>query len=476
MAAYVSDWSQEVYGDVRNYAVAGAGTAARRDALNEYLQHELALANAGPGSAATARSFLQATRSPLANAAWAWDSAFGWTAVTASLMQDYVSAQTYAARWHDADRPLDRFGFAWSPKNLWGVTPTEYNAQTAAILDRLAAAVRDSGEPLATGDPGVGACGAGGTWCSGSLDGAAFTTAWQTLASWPVPALALTGAPSVSAGATTGLTVELRESGAAVAAAQPLAVSLVTSSAGGSFAPTAAGPWSPTLTVTIPAGASSATFAYRDTAAGGTVLTAAADGAQQGSANVTVTAGALAALTLDPAAATVAAGSMLRFAVTGADAWGNAVAVAPDWVLAAGTPGMLAPEGAAATFTAGSVPGSGTVIVSAGGVTATASVTVVQRLSVRSITFVRLADGRLVVTVTVVDATGTPVAGATVALTLYRDKTVYASGSGQTGGAGDFIFTTAPGTPSGCYAAGVASISAGTAIWDGVMPRSRFCG
>jgi hypothetical protein len=169
-------------------------------------------------------------------------------------------------------------------------------------------------------------------------------------------------------------------------------------------------------------------------------------------------------------------GSSRRFAVTGADAWGNAVAVAPAWALAEGTPGMLTADGAAATFTAGPFPGSGTVLVSAGGVTTTASVTVVQRLSVRSITFARLAEGRLAVTVAVVDAAGAPAAGATVALSLYRDKTVYASGSGQTGAAGDFTFTTAPGTPSGCYSAGIASIAAGTAIWDGVMPRSRFCG
>ena len=38
--AYVSDWSQELYGDVRDYAVAGASRseAARLD-LNDYLQH-----------------------------------------------------------------------------------------------------------------------------------------------------------------------------------------------------------------------------------------------------------------------------------------------------------------------------------------------------------------------------------------------------------------------------------------------------
>ena len=39
MSAYVSDWSQEVYGDFRRYAVPGAPIQVRRDYLNDYLQH-----------------------------------------------------------------------------------------------------------------------------------------------------------------------------------------------------------------------------------------------------------------------------------------------------------------------------------------------------------------------------------------------------------------------------------------------------
>ena len=39
LSRYVSDWSQELYGDVRTYAVAGVPREARRDSLNEYLQH-----------------------------------------------------------------------------------------------------------------------------------------------------------------------------------------------------------------------------------------------------------------------------------------------------------------------------------------------------------------------------------------------------------------------------------------------------
>src|SRR5207248_8629897 len=70
MNAYVSDWAQEVYGDFRDYGVAGSDLPTRRDYLNDYLQHELVLADAGPDTVATARSYLQTAYSPLANAAW----------------------------------------------------------------------------------------------------------------------------------------------------------------------------------------------------------------------------------------------------------------------------------------------------------------------------------------------------------------------------------------------------------------------
>src|SRR5262249_38250490 len=113
MSAYVSDWSQEVYGDVRDYAVAGAPPDARRDALAEYLQHQPALARAALPEGAGAAAFLVAAYDPLANAAWQYDSAFGWTNVPVELMEDYVSAQVYAAR----SAGDGRFGFAWSPRN-----------------------------------------------------------------------------------------------------------------------------------------------------------------------------------------------------------------------------------------------------------------------------------------------------------------------------------------------------------------------
>ena len=96
LGRFASDWSQELYGDIRHYAVPGATREARRDLLNEYLQHQSVLAGVAPSSADAARGFLRDFYSPLANAAWRYDAAFGWTDVPVELMQDYVSAQTYA--------------------------------------------------------------------------------------------------------------------------------------------------------------------------------------------------------------------------------------------------------------------------------------------------------------------------------------------------------------------------------------------
>ena len=142
MSSYVSDWSQEVYGDVMKYAVAGAAPDVRRDELNAWLQHPLSLVNASPpDEVTTARTFLQSAYTPLANAAWRYGagSGFGGTDVPTAVMQDYVSAQTYAMR--SAGTHL---GFAWTPKRPEGESSTQFAAESGALLDRLATAIHDS--------------------------------------------------------------------------------------------------------------------------------------------------------------------------------------------------------------------------------------------------------------------------------------------------------------------------------------------
>jgi hypothetical protein len=258
-SSYVRDWAQEDYGDLRTYAVGGASPEARRDQEVQYLGHEPALAHAGPADVATARAFLDAAYIGLGNAAWAWPSAYGWTQAPLATMEDFVSGQVFAARSLGAPSGVDRLGFAWSPNNTLGLSDPDFAAQTGALLDRLAAAIRDSGtDPAAACAP---------AWCATSLDGAAFTTAWQWFSTWSPTTVAFTSAPAAfTAGGSTALTVELQAAGVAHAASSPQTVTFTSSSPTGSFSPSA--------TVTIPAGSSTATVTYGDATPGSPTVSA----------------------------------------------------------------------------------------------------------------------------------------------------------------------------------------------------------
>ena len=157
MNAYVSDWSQEAYGDVRSYAAPGAPTAGRRDALVDYLRHGDLLAGAGGATSGTANAFFANAASPLGNAAFQWDFGFGYTLVDPGLMQHFVSAQVYAMRNHSVrfGRASDHWGFAWAPRNSGSVPTPEWAAMTGSVLDRLATAIRDSAFETPA-DPGGG--------------------------------------------------------------------------------------------------------------------------------------------------------------------------------------------------------------------------------------------------------------------------------------------------------------------------------
>ena len=269
LSRYASDWSQELYGDVRTYAVAGVVREARRDSLNEYLQHQMSLASVAPVAGESARAFLAAAYSPLANAAWQYDASFGWTNVPVELMQDYVSAQTYAM----GSAGNSRFGFAWSPRNLVGMPSGDFTAQTDALLVRLAAAIADSGQAAEA------ACGS--TWCNRDLDGAAVTTAWRTFAAWKPSALAFATNPqTLSPGVPSApLTVELRTSrGTAYTAGLPVTVELTSSSPTGEFSTNSGGPWTVTLTTPIASGETVTSIYFRDTQSGSATIVAAAAG------------------------------------------------------------------------------------------------------------------------------------------------------------------------------------------------------
>jgi hypothetical protein len=467
MSQYVSDWSPEVYGDVRNYAVAGASPADRRDHLNDYLGHEYALAAAAPPEAAAAHDFITRTFSPLANAAWIWDSGFGYTNVPLAQMEDYVTAQTYALRSFDAAHgvAVDHFGFAWAPKMLdnsaW--TP-DFTTQTGALLDRLAASIHESDlSPDA-------ACGT--AWCTSTVDGAAFVDTWKQFTAWSYPTVGFTTAPAtIVAGSSTPVTVQLQTNGVAQTTDAPLTVTLASSSTAGGFSGGPDGPWTSTLDVPVAAGASSASFYYRDTKAGPATITASTAGRQPGTQVETVTAGALASLSVSPTSASLAVGGSQTFTAAGADTYGNAVVPSVTWSAAGGT--LSATTATTATFTA-TAAGQGSVTATNGTISASAVVTVAAqpKSRVSSITYSR-SSSTLSVTFTAVSSSGQPLSNASIGLRILRNGASYATGTARTGSNGKA--TVSVKTSRGCYSTTITSVTASGLTWDGTTPSNSYC-
>jgi hypothetical protein len=481
MNAYVSDWSQEAYGDVRSYAVPAAPLAGRRDGLVDYLRHMDLLAAAGGTVSGTANAFLSNAGGTLANAAWQWDSAFGWTAVDDILMQQYVSAQVYALRNHGvrAGRATDRFGFAWAPKNLDALAPSDFTRRTAAVLDRIATAIRDS-EADAPADPGIAACGASGVWCAGDLAGSTLSAAWRGFRAWSPTALAFVSPPQTIAAGTISRPIQLQAQVAGVAARPAAVVSatVTSSSPTGLFAPAPEGPFASTLAVQLPAGAfATAQLYYQDPTAGTATLTATAAGVAVGTQQITVGGAAPVSLRVEPATAKVLPGGAAPLTAVGVDAFGNATPTAALWTVSPTTIGALsAPMGPTTTFTAGTEPGvaqvTATVTTPAGTLTATSSVTVTPPPPVR-VSAVRygVAQKRLHVYVTVVDGRRRRVRDASVTVALYRNGKLYARAAGRTT-AGRMTFWRP--ASIGTYRAKVTRVAADNRVWDRVTPANAF--
>jgi hypothetical protein len=487
MATYVSDWSQEVYGDVRSWAVPGVPNSVRRDYLNDYLQHKLVLANAGPPAIAAAQAFLRAAHSSLGNAAWERETAYGWTLVPAEQMAAYVSAQVHAIRYFGATSglPQDRGGVAWAPRNTTGMSGADFAARTGLILDRLAAAVRDSARSPDPADPGSAACGPPGqpTLCAADVAGASLSEGWKSFRTWTQPALTFTTpaqtipAGTPSAAITVGLSTT---SGTPATSTVPLAVTVSSSSPTGTFSTSPAGPWSSTLALTIPAGASTAgSFYYLDTQAGSHVLTASAAGVTSGTQPITVTPGPVATLVVTPASATIRARGVRRLSAIARDAHGNPVPAPVTWSVAPVSLGTLAVvSGGDAVLTAGRWVGRGAVVATvttdAGLVSARATLNVTPaRLRIASIRYASRARW-LLVSLLAVDEARKSVPQAAAILRIERDGRRYATKRTVTGAAGRVTFRI-PARSRGCFTTTVRRVAARGFAWDGRTPRNRFC-
>lgn len=483
MNTYVSDWSQEVYADMRGYAVPGVATDMRRETLVEYLRHSDLLASSGGGASGTANAFFANASGPLANAAWQWETGFGWTFAPGELMRQFVSAQVYALRNSSVrtGRASDHWGFAWAPRNTAALPAADFAAETAAILDRLGSAIRDSAIDTPS-DPGARACGpTGNQWCVGDLEGASLTDKWRSFRSWSPTTLAFVGgSTTIGAGAVSPpIGLQAQVAGVAARPAAPLGVTLSSSSPTGTFSTSATGPFTPTLAVQLPAGAfATPQIYYQDTTAATATMSASANGVVTGTRAIVVGGAPALSLEIDPPSATLIPGETVKLTAIGIDQFGNRTPSAgTTWALSPNAPGAIVPtSGASTTFTAAEQTGTAqvvaTVVTPAGTLSATASVTVEPPPALR-VSAIRYGVARklLHVYVTVVDDQGRRIRNAQVTVALYRNAKVYARALGAT--AKGYMTFSRP-AATGSYRTRVTQVLAPGFVWNARTPANSF--
>ncbi|MFL5798331.1 MAG: hypothetical protein ACJ77A_10420 [Actinomycetota bacterium] len=398
-----------------------AAADSYQDAVNAYVS----LGWAQPG----------ATRTPVANRWWLdVESANSWT-TTASLNvealrgeADYLGSVGVAG-----------VGFYASPSNWQSITggTTAFSAYPSWVpgAGTLADAQSKCGGTGATGGPVALA-----QYLSGGFDGD-----YQCVAQ---PGLSFSGSPQTLTAGTASVPISVQLS---QAPSGSIAVTVTSNSTTGLFSTTAQGPWSATLTLTVPAGASSTgTFSYVDTKAGTPSLAATASGYTSASQTETVVAGPVAAVAVSPSTATVQVGGGQVFSAIAADAYGNPIdSSGAAWSTTA--PGTVSPTtGSQTTFTAGSTVGSGSVTASVGSVSGSASVSVVasQHMNVvvtKGSTFRSGGRYRVPLTSTATNAgSGAPIAGAGAKLEVASGSCsgpIVAKASGSTDSNGRFGFT-----------------------------------
>ncbi len=438
------------------------------------------LSDVAPTTVEPARSYLHEAYSALGNAAWQRDTGYGWTMVSAEQMAAYVSAQVNALRSYSAatGQSRDHWGFAWAPRNATGMPNADFGAQTNLILERMAAAIRDSGDVVEPENPGGGACGPPGqdSLCAADVSDARHNEAWRTFRSWTQAAIGFGTAPqSVPAGApSAAITLSvLTSTGASVTSGPARAVTLRSSSPQGTFSTSPTGPWAPSLAVSVAAG-TAVTFYYQDTRAGSHTLTASAPGTTNGTQVVTVTAGAAATVAVTPASGEVRARGLGRFTARATDVYGNPAVATISWTVTPAALGKITPgDRGTATFTAGRLLRTGRVTARAGTISASANVTVTPaKLRIGSIAL-QPGERFLRITVAAVDGARRPVSGTAVRLAVKRNGSRLASARGVTGPAGKTRVRVPGGR--GCFMVAVTRAVAQGFTWDGRTPRNRVC-
>jgi hypothetical protein len=170
----------EVYASATSCCVPGASGGEQAADLNSYLQHRFTLAQAAPPELSLVRSYLEEAYVPLGNAAWAWEAAYGYTAISPEQMARFLANQTLAMQSFAV--PQNRspvFGFAWAPLQPEGMSKDQFVASVERIRDELARSLRES---FTLGPRG--ACGNDGRGCRCEVAGSAFNPAWRTFERW----------------------------------------------------------------------------------------------------------------------------------------------------------------------------------------------------------------------------------------------------------------------------------------------------
>jgi hypothetical protein len=192
MEAFLSDgafWTQigaatigfgeEAWIEPARTCVSGAPISTLSDNVNAYAEHPAILAQAGPASAANAKTALASVYFPVLDAALG-SSTYFTSSLSLAQMQAYVSLQVYANRAYADGHPTPgrRIGFLWddAPKTVG--TPTDLKT----LATRLAASIRAAYDPSGTASA---ACAGGATTsCQCVLAGATFNTGWSTFGTW----------------------------------------------------------------------------------------------------------------------------------------------------------------------------------------------------------------------------------------------------------------------------------------------------
>ena len=304
-----------------------------------------------------------AARTPVANQWWLdVETANSWTPTTSLNVQalhgeaDYLNSVGAAA-----------VGF-YSSASAWQ-TVTGNATSFASSPSWLAGASSLSDAQSRCGGVGF----TGGTlalvqYPSGGFDANYRCTAQPTLSFATAPQTTVAGSSS------RPITLQLSQPASA-----PVTIDVTSSSPAGGFSSSITGAWTASVSITVPAGASSSGgFYYEDTKAGSPTLTATAPAYTTAAQTETVTAAALASISISPLSAQLRVGTSKSFTAAGNDRYGNPVVVAPTWSVSPAL-GTFSPNpGSSTTFSATAV-GSGTIAATGGGISGTASISVLAK-------------------------------------------------------------------------------------------------